>query len=80
MVYSRATTSLIAERDFFGAGVVFFGVVEGLSFAIVEGFLEAGERWCQNSGKTHSVGGKEETGTRHSELTVCFKWQKAERN
>ena len=33
IVYSRATTSLMAERDFFGADV-FFDCVFGLSFAI----------------------------------------------
>lgn len=33
MVYSRATTSLMAERDFLGAAV-FLGWVEGLSLAI----------------------------------------------
>lgn len=33
-MYSRATTSEIADRDFLGA-VVFFGCVFGLSLAIV---------------------------------------------
>jgi hypothetical protein len=34
-VYSRATTSEMADRPFFGLGVVAFGVVEDLSFGIV---------------------------------------------
>ena len=35
MVYSRATTSEMAERAFLPVVVVFFGCVEGLSFGIV---------------------------------------------
>ena len=35
IVYSRATTSEMADRPFFGLVVVALGVVEGLSFGIV---------------------------------------------
>ena len=34
-MYSRATTSEMADRPFFGLVVVAFGVVEGFSFGIV---------------------------------------------
>jgi hypothetical protein len=37
MVYSRATTSEMAERDFLPEVFVCLGVVEGLSFAIAAG-------------------------------------------
>jgi hypothetical protein len=39
IVYSRATTSEMADRPFFGLEVVALGVVVGFSFGIVSLFL-----------------------------------------
>ena len=44
IVYSRATTSEMADRPFFGLGVVALGVVEGFSFGIVSLFLTVRNR------------------------------------
>jgi hypothetical protein len=48
MVYSRATTSEMAERDFFGA--VFLGWVFGLSLTILPVFYAIKGQYCGSLG------------------------------